>query len=129
MSRVLTLTSLGLVLLGLEASAETFSTTLDRLLTGASALAHGGGHVVSPERFAVGLALLLLGVGLALLLVWGRFAVIRVEGTGRVCPVCETETTRIRRKLRHRLLAYLVREKITRRRCGGCGWTGLSLDD
>ena len=49
-----------------------------------------------------------------------------IEIGGSVCPVCGTESQRVRRRRRHRLLSMLLEARVTRRQCLKCGWRGLT---
>lgn len=127
MRRGLVAASLGLTLAGLELSTEGVSLVLARLRTGASALVAGVGLPVGAPRFVLGVLALVAGVVLGGLTLWSARVWKRVAGVGGSCPRCGDRTRRVKRKLWHRLASSLVGERVTRRSCGECGWSGLSV--
>lgn len=116
-----------LILLGLEMSTRTVSLTLSRVMSGISAIAGGLDFHVSPGRFVAGFIL----VGVGVLLYGMSMAVVRAERrvslVGDRCPACNGETKRVKRKRLHRMLASVMGQRLTRRKCEDCHWVGLSL--
>jgi len=127
MRRGLAFTSVFLFLAGLELSTEGISLILARMRTGAGALVAGTQFHVSGARYIVGLLAVLVAVAVWGLLVWSASQIRRITTVGAICPQCGNRTRRVRRKGWQRLLSFLLGERITRRRCETCGWTGLSL--
>jgi hypothetical protein len=127
MRRGLAFTSIFLFLAGLELSAQGISLVLARLRTGVGALFAGTEFHVSGPRFAVGMVALILAVVIWGLLVWSSSQLGGVATVGPICPQCGNRTRRVRRKEWQRLLSFVLGERLTRRRCETCGWTGLSL--
>ncbi len=127
MRRGLTALSLGLLISGLELSAQTFSVTVGRIQAGFAALAGGAEFHVGPARFVTGVVFLGVGLVLVGLIVWSARAQAQVGTVGTMCPQCGNETRRVKRKEWQRLLSALLGERLTRRRCDSCHWAGLSL--
>lgn len=127
MRRGLAFTSLFLFLVGLELSTEGISLILTRLRTGVGALLAGAEFHVSGARFTVGLVSLSLAVVIWGLLAWSSSQLGGIATVGPICPQCGNRTRRVKRKEWQRLLALVLGERLTRRRCETCGWTGLSL--
>jgi len=127
MRRGLAFTSVFLFLAGLELAAEGISLVLARLRTGVGALFAGAEFHVSGPRFVAGAAALILAVLIWILLVWSYSQVGEVATVGPICPQCGNRTRRVRRKEWQRLLSFIIGERLTRRRCETCGWSGLSL--
>lgn len=127
MRRGLAFTSIFLFLAGLELSAEGISLVLARLRTGIGALVGGAEFHVSGARFVVGLVALLLAVTIWGLLLWSSSQLGEVATVGPICPQCGNRTRRVRRREWQRLLSFILGERLTRRRCETCGWSGLSL--
>jgi len=116
-----------LILLGLELSTRTVSLTLSRIASGFSAMAGGLDFHVSSGRFMGGFVL--VGVGAVL---YGMSVVViraerRVSLVGDKCPACHGSTKRVKRKRLHRMLASVMGQRLTRRKCEDCHWVGLSL--
>jgi len=127
MRRGLAFTSLFLLLAGLELSTEAFSLVLARLGTGVGAVLSGTEFHVSTLRFVVGVLTLAVGLAIWLLLIWSHTQRTEVASVGTTCPQCGNRTRRVKRKEWQRLLSTLLGERLSRRRCETCGWTGLSL--
>jgi ribosomal protein S27AE len=51
----------------------------------------------------------------------------RVSTVGDTCSVCGRQTERMKRKAFHSMLSTFMGRKLTRRRCGECHWTDLSV--
>lgn len=127
MRRTLAIISLTLILIGLELSTGAISFTVTRLGDGAAALFAGSAFRISALRYGVGLLTIIMGVLVWAVLFWSARARTGVQAVGHTCPKCGSETRRVRRKRRHRLLAMLMGEALARRQCESCGWVGLSL--
>lgn len=127
MRRGLALVALALVLMGLELSAEAISLVVQRLGAGVSALVAGAEFQVSGFRFVVGVGGLVLGLMIWGLLLWSARQGRAVATVGGACPRCGNDTRRVKRKEWQRVLAVLLDEQMTRRKCETCGWVGLSL--
>ena len=127
MRRTLSVLSLGLILLGLELSTSVISLGTGRLTSGFLAIANGLEFRVSAVRFMSGIGTLALGLACAGLVVWLAKAERTFSAVGASCPACGADTERAKRRLTHRVLATLMGQRLTRRRCGTCGWSGLSV--
>ncbi len=127
MRRGLAFVSLVLLLMGLELSTEAVTLVVERIAGGVSALLGDGEPRVSTFRFVAGLAAMLVGLSIWILLFWSGRRRRKVDATGDACPQCGGDTRRVRRRGWQRLLAALVGERMTRRRCETCGWVGLSV--
>ena len=127
MRRTLSVLSLGLILLGLELSTKVILLGAGRLTSGFLAIANGFEFHVSAVRFMGGTGALVLGLACAGLVVWLAKAERRVSEVGASCPACGAETKRVKRRLTHRVLSTLMGQRLTRRSCGTCGWSGLSV--
>lgn len=127
MRRGLAFTSFFLFLAGLELSTEALSLVLARLGTGLGAVFAGTEFHVSTLRFGVGVVTLTVGVSIWMLLVWSNAQRTEVASVGTTCPQCGNRTRRVKRKEWQRLLSAVLGERLSRRRCETCGWTGLSL--
>lgn len=127
MRRVLAFVSLALVLIGLELSTEAVSVVGERIVGGVSALLGETEPRLPGFRFVAGLGALVVGLGLWALLTWSRRKGRGLGTVGEGCPRCGGETRRVHRRGWQRLLAVLVGEHMTRRKCETCGWVGLSV--
>jgi hypothetical protein len=127
MRRGIAFVSLLLVLMGLELSTEAISLVVERIAGGLSALVGGTEPRLPGFRFVAGLGALVVGLGLWILLIWSGRKGHGVDTSGDACPQCGADTRRVRRRGWQRLLAVLVGERMTRRKCETCGWVGLSL--
>lgn len=127
MRRSLAFISLALILVGLELSTEALSLTFSRLKAGVGAILAGAEFHVPAFRFEVGVGALVLGLVVAISLLWSARARVEVRAVGHMCPNCGSQTRRVKRRKRHKLLAIMMGENIARRRCETCGWVGLSM--
>jgi hypothetical protein len=127
MRRGLAFTSLFLLLAGLELSTEALTLVISRVRSGLGSILAGTEFHVSPFRFAVGMVAMLVGVTLWSLLVWSASRRKDVASVGTNCPQCGNRTRRVKRKESQRVLSAILGERLTRRRCETCGWSGLSL--
>ena len=127
MRRGLAFASLFLLVAGLELSTEGISLAFSRLRTGLGALLTGTEFHVSGLRFGVGVLALILGLSIWVLLLWSAHRRNDVATVGTVCPQCGNPTRRVKRHEWQRLLSAVLGERLTRRRCETCGWSGLSL--
>lgn len=125
--RRLVLASLGLTLLGLELSTRAVSLALSRLGAGFQALFAGVPFQVGGGRFVLGFVLLVGGVALGGMTLWSSQVWRGVTGVGRRCPECGERTRRLRRRRLHRMVSRLTGERLTRRSCERCGWSGLAI--
>lgn len=126
MRRVLEIIAVLFLLAGLELAAGTLSHTLRRV-EDTLRLSFAGESLVWPAPvFIVGFVLIIFGVMLALVTVWARAAGKAVQASPN-CPRCGTRTNRMKRRLRHKVLAAVMGHHVTRRHCAKCGWGGLSL--
>lgn len=124
--RGLAFASLFLLLAGLELATEAITLVLTRLRTGMSALLTGAEFHVSGLRFTVGVIGIALGLAIWVLLMWSARRRHDVAVSGSACPQCGNRTRRVKRKEWQRVLSLVLGERLTRRRCETCGWTGLS---
>ncbi len=115
-----------LVLMGLELSTQGVTLIASRLGVGVSALLGRSAFHVPGFRFGAGIVLLAGGLALWILLAWSARTRVVVPAVGDGCPQCGNPTRRVRRQVSQRLLAALLGEHLTRRRCDTCGWVGLS---
>jgi hypothetical protein len=90
------------------------------------AVSTGGEFVIAKPRYLIGCALLLAGVGVVAGVLWAEAARKRIVPDGSSCPNCGTQTKRVRRRKRHRILSRVLEASVTRRRCARCGWSGLA---
>ena len=114
-------------MVGLELATRSVSLTLGRLQSGFSALFAGVEFQVGAFRFLVGVTALMAGLVLALLAVWSVRLWSMVQTVGKACPECGERTKRVKRKRWQRLASRLMGERLNRRSCERCGWTGLTL--
>ena len=127
MRRGLATACLILVVLGLELSTEVLSLMLARFGSGFQSIRAGVEFHVSPVRFGTGILALGLGVALWLLLIWSGQVKDAVSSVGNACPDCGNKTRRVKRKEWHKLLSFLLGQRLTKRKCEICGWNGLSM--
>jgi hypothetical protein len=115
------------LLAGLELSTEGISLVLARLRAGIGAVLAGSEFHVSGFRFSVGVGALAIGVVILVLLGWSARHRNDVAVVGSACPQCGNHTRRVKRKGWQRLLSTMLGERLVRRSCGHCGWSGLAL--
>lgn len=125
--RGLAFASLFLLLAGLELSTEGISLVMARLRTGLGSILSGTEFHVSGLRFSVGFIALVLGMAIWILLIWSAQHRGDVASVGTACPQCGNHTRRVKRTELQRVLSFVMGERLTRRRCEQCGWSGLSL--
>ena len=122
MRRPRTLAAIGLMLFGLEVATGAVSVVVVRLWAGLTASLIGSEFVVSRPRYLTGVLLILTGGAM----LWAD----RFRGgiwTKRVgCPNCGTQTRRVKRRRRDRILPRILKIDVTRQSCMRCGWSGLS---
>ncbi len=116
-----------LVIVGLELSTEAVSLIVARFGAGFQAILAGVEFHVTPERFGGGVLILGMGLALWLLLFWSSQVRDTVTSMGSSCPACGNKTRRVKRMGWHRLLSFMLGQRLTRRTCEVCGWNGLSL--
>lgn len=126
MRRPLTVAALGLMLLGLEVATQAVSVVAVRLWVGFTASFSGNQFVVSGPRYVTGVLLAVAGGVLLAVLFWADQAQGEIRTEGSICPNCGTQTKRVRRRKRHRILSRVLETQVTRRSCERCGWSGLS---
>ena len=126
MRRPLTVAALGLMLLGLEVATQAVSVVAVRLWVGFTASFSGNQFVVSGPRYVTGVLLAVAGGVLLAVLFWADQAQGEIRIEGSICPNCGTQTKRVRRRKRHRILSRVLETQVTRRSCERCGWSGLS---
>lgn len=124
MKRVLEVLAITLLVVGIELATGAVSHGLNELAGVLKHLVAGGEAQVSLPRFFVGMGMVLLGGGLLVLDLWVR-AYARFMGRGRDCPHCGTKTERVKRRWVHRMVGWILGEKVTYRKCRKCGWHGL----
>lgn len=125
MKRLVEVLGIALLLLGVEWATGAVSHGIQRVHSVYLQVRFGGQPEISVARFAWGIALALAGAGLLGLDLWAR-AYSRFVSSSKLCPRCGARTERVKRKLYHRLLAAVAGRRISRRKCKGCGWAGLT---
>ena len=115
------------MLLGVEVATGAVSLGAARLWVGLTALFAGDGFVVSRARYVSGMWILLVGAAMLGTVLYAESARVAIEAGAGVCPRCGTETQRVRRRRRHRVLSLLLEANVTRRQCPKCGWRGLTV--
>ena len=126
MRRPLTVAALGLMLLGLEVATQAVSVVAVRLWVGFTASFSGSQFVVSGPRYVTGVLLVVAGGVLLAVMFWAEQAQGEIRTEGSICPNCGTQTKRVRRRKRQRILSRVLETQVTRRSCERCGWSGLS---
>lgn len=116
-----------LIALGVELSTEGITLILARVQAGLGAVAAGAEFHVGTGRFLTGLLFLVVGLVMWGLIAWSYRAQAHVAVVGSTCPQCGNDTRRVKRKEWQKVLSYVWGERLTRRRCETCHWTGLSL--
>ena len=124
MKRVLEVLALTFLIVGVELSTGACSYVLSQLGKVYAELVLDAEPSVSLRRFFLGIVSLLIGMLILLLDIWARAGWQRV-GSGKVCPQCGGITERVKRRRRHRLLGWVLGERVTRRACKTCDWSGL----
>jgi len=124
--RALEIFALVLFLAGLELAAGTLSHTAGRFEETLRLVLASDSPSALAVEFAVGSVLVVFSVVIGALTLWAG-AQVRGVHTSDDCPRCGGETERVKRKRRHRLLAAIVGQRVTRRRCSECPWRGLSI--
>ena len=122
MRRPLTVAAIALILFGIEVATGALSVAAVRLWSGLIASLTGNEFVVSRPRYLTGVLLALSGG----VMFWADQAKGEIGNEGSVCPNCGTQTKRVRRRKRHRILSRILETNVTRRSCERCGWKGLS---
>lgn len=125
MKRVLEVLAVTLLVAGVELATGAISFGLNEVLKVFHHLMAGSEPDVSPTRFFVGLGMVVVGGGLVTLDLWAR-AYSGVVGRGKYCPHCGVKAERVRRRRRHRVLSWVLGERVTYRKCKTCGWHGLA---
>ena len=126
MKRVLKVLSLTLILAGVELSTGALSHAVDQVLRVYFELVLDAEPSVSVRRFFWGVGLIILGLLFVLLELWARASLSGVP-RGKHCPQCGGETERVRRRQRHRIMAWILGERLSRRKCKECEWAGLMV--
>ena len=126
MRRPLTLAAFALMLFGLEVATGAVSVAAVRLLGGLTAVLGGDEFIVSGPRYVTGIGLAFAGTALYGAMLWADQARGEILSGGALCPNCGTDTKRVRRLRRHRILSQVLGTDVTRHRCARCGWNGLS---
>ncbi len=126
MKRVLEVLAAACLVAGIELATGAVSYGADSVVRVVQHLAAGTEPGVSVPRFLVGAGLLVVGVLLVGLDLWAR-AYWSFLGVGKDCPHCGVRAERVKRRTRHKLLGWILGERLTHRRCKTCGWHGLML--
>ena len=126
MRRPLTVAAITLIMFGIEVATGAFSVAVARLWAGLIASLTGTEFVISGPRYLTGVLVALVGGVLFGVMLWAGHAQGKIRTQGSACPNCGTETKRVRRRKRHRILARILETGVTRRSCERCGWNGLS---
>lgn len=114
-----------LLVVGLELTAGVLTGTVAEISGGLDALARFPETGEISLRFVAGLLVSIAGLAGLGVAAWTSFQKRRLP-VGESCPRCGNGTDRVRRRLRHRLLARLLGVTVVRRRCTDCGWIGLA---
>ncbi len=125
MKRVLQILALSLLVVGVEVATGAISVALNRVTRVYLELTEGRDPGVSLGRFLTGVGMFVAGAGLLALDLWAR-AYGSFVVKGKTCPDCGAETERVKRRVRHRILGFVRGERVTRRKCKSCGWSGLA---
>jgi hypothetical protein len=123
--RVLEVVGITLLVVGIEMATGAVSYGLEQILRVYHQLVAGTEPEVSLSRFFVGGGLITLGALLVALDLWAR-AYSGHVGRGKVCPHCNLKTERVKRRRRHKLLGWILGDKVTHQKCKKCGWHGLT---
>jgi len=122
LKRTLEVLSVAIFLAGVELATGGLSTTLDRFIEQFTLVF---GEPPASGRGVAGLLLTFSGIALGSIALWAHRERRELTETTD-CPRCGARTERIKRRKRHRILAALLGEGLTRRRCAECGWVGLT---
>ena len=125
MKRALEVLAITLLVVGIELATGAVSYGLNQVLKVYFQLVAGTEPDVSLTRFFVGGGMVVLGSGFLLLDLWAR-AYSGFLGRGKECPHCGVRAERVKRRLRHKILGWVLSERFTHRKCKKCGWHGLT---
>ena len=126
MRRPLTVVAVALILFGTEVATGAVSVAAVRMWAGFVASLTGTEFVISGPRYVTGALFTLAGGVLFGVMLWAERAQGEIRTEGSVCPNCGTQTKRVRRRKRHRILSRILETGVTRRSCERCGWSGLA---
>jgi ribosomal protein S27AE len=126
LTRPLVYVALALMLLGIEVATGTVSLAAARMGAGLSAVLSGDEYVISAARYLSGVAILFASGGMLAAIGWAEIRRRGILPEGAVCPRCGTATKRVRRRMRHRILSWILETNVTRWHCERCGWNGLA---
>lgn len=119
--------ALAFVLAGLQLSTGGVGYIFARLHAGFTAMGAGVEFHTSAPRFLSGVGALALGTTLWISVDWAMRAFRGASKVGTPCPLCGGSTARVRRRPWHRWIAFLVGQRLSRRKCSSCGWVGLTI--
>jgi hypothetical protein len=125
LKRVLEVIAILLLVVGIELATGAVSYGLNQVLKVYFQLVAGTEPDVSLTRFFVGGGMVILGSGFLVLDLWAR-AYSGFLGRGKECPHCGVNAERVKRRLRHKILGWVLNERFTHRKCKRCGWRGLT---
>lgn len=125
MKRVLEVVAITLLVAGIEMTTGAVSYGLNRVAEVLGQLLEGSEPGVSAGKFLAGVGMIAMGLGLVSLDVWARTR-SGLLGRGSACPHCGVKMDRVRRRRRHRLLGWILGERLIHRACPKCGWHGLT---
>jgi len=111
--RVLEVVAITLLVAGIELATGAVSYGLDQIVRVFQHLMAGSEPEISVPRFLGGVGMVVLGSGLVLLDLWAR-AYSGFVGRGKYC------------RTRHKVLGWVLGERVTYRKCKTCGWHGLT---
>jgi len=118
--------AVALILFGTEVATGAVSVAAVRMWAGFVASLTGTEFVISGPRYVTGALFTLAGGVLFGVMLWAERAQGEIRTEGSVCPNCGTQTKRVRRRKRHRILSRILETGVTRRSCERCGWSGLA---
>ena len=125
MKRVLEVVAITLLVAGIELATGAVSYGLEQVVRVFQHLMAGSEPEISVPRFLGGVGMVVLGSGLVLLDLWAR-AYSGLVGRGKYCPHCGVKAERVKRRTRHKVLGWVLGERVTYRKCKTCGWHGLT---